>query len=519
MINFPSPPLLVHFSYSILHQHAAQLHLLFPPSPLHQPLTVTSPPPIYYSPLRSASLPVYTMRPLRFSPLRLSSLSQLPWSWPTSLSIHLPHRLRRKLRSTRSKIRAMQTPTSSIAGLEWSCRPSDTLRALHTHRCTVWDLQYLFLGLLLVGSLAVIESPGPLVKTLVVSVLLGTLAMPVTCQFFLPFLPIAVYLIFFYACQFISGEYRPPIWVRVLPALENILYGANLSNILSAHKATALDVLAWLPYGILHFGAPFVCSGLMFIFGPPGTTPVFARAFGYMCITGVFIQLLFPCAPPWYENKYGLAPANYSMPGSPAGLAAIDRLFGIDLYTSPFTASPMVFGAFPSLHSGNATLEALFMSHVFPRWRPLFVVYTLWLWWATMYLSHHYAVDLVAGASISALYYFGARARWLPRLQPGKLFRWDYDYVEHGDVLSPGASAYSALDYDLPLYDSSNDAASTSAFSSSSSAGPGSASASAVRSPATAEAADDTSSLGWDRDTDPSSFDLLPDLRGSGTAP
>lgn len=136
----------------------------------------------------------------------------------------------------------------------------------------------------------------------------------------------------------------------------------------------------------------------MFIFGPPGTVPNFARSFGWMNVVGVTIQLLFPCSPPWYENKYGLAPADYSIPGSPAGLARLDRLFGIDLYTSKFTASPMVFGAFPSLHAGSATIEALFMGHVFPQYRVLFFLYTLWLWWATMYLSHHYAVDLVGGS-------------------------------------------------------------------------------------------------------------------------
>ena len=198
--------------------------------------------------------------------------------------------------------------------------------------------------------------------------------------------------------RLIPSNWRPPIWVRVLPALENIFYGANLSNILSAHESTLLDILAWLPYGITHFGAPVVCSIAMFIFGPPGVVPTFARSFGWMNLVGVTIQLLFPCSPPWYENMYGLAPANYSIAGSPAGLAKVDQLFGIDLYTSTFTASPMVFGAFPSLHSGSATIEALFMSHIFPQFQPLFIAYTLWLWWATMYLSHHYAVDLVGGS-------------------------------------------------------------------------------------------------------------------------
>lgn len=198
--------------------------------------------------------------------------------------------------------------------------------------------------------------------------------------------------------RFIPSDWRPPIWVRVLPALENIFYGANLSNILSAHTNTFLDIMGWLPYGIIHFGAPFVCSIVIFIFSSPGTLPVFARSFGYMNLIGVSTQLLFPCSAPWYENLYGLAPANYSIPGSPAGLAAIDKLFGLPIYTPGFTGSPMVFGAFPSLHAGCGTTEALFMAFIFPRLRPFLIGYVLWLWWATMYLRHHYAVDLVGGS-------------------------------------------------------------------------------------------------------------------------
>jgi membrane-associated phospholipid phosphatase len=176
-----------------------------------------------------------------------------------------------------------------------------------------------------------------------------------------------------------------------------------------------------------------VVSIIMFIWGPPNTVPTFARAFGYMNIAGVIIQLLFPCSPPWYENMYGLVPANYSIPGSPAGLAAVDKLFGIDLYTTGFTASPQVFGAFPSLHSANATIEALFMSFVFPKLTPLFIAYTLWLWWATMYLSHHYAVDLVGGSLLAGIAFFIAKGKFLPRMQYDKEFRWDYDYIEIGE--------------------------------------------------------------------------------------
>ena len=93
-----------------------------------------------------------------------------------------------------------------------------------------------------------------------------------------------------------------------------------------------------------------------------------------------------------------MAPANYSMGGSPAGLARIDALFGWNLYSSTFTASPLVFGAMPSLHAGCATIEALFLGYVFPRARWVIYSYVMWIWWATLYLQHHYAVDLIAGS-------------------------------------------------------------------------------------------------------------------------
>ena len=255
----------------------------------------------------------------------------------------------------------------------------------------------------------------------------------------------------------------------MLPALENIFYGANLSNILSKHKHTVLDLLAWVPYGLTHFGAPVVCSAVMFVWGPPKYIPVWIRAFGWMNLAGVVIQIFFPCSPPWYENLYGLVPANYNVPGSPAGLAAIDKLFNIDMYTTPFTASPQVFGAFPSLHSANATLEALFMSNLFPKLTPLFIAYAMWLWWSTMYLSHHYAVDLVGGSlrmypalntrseprmltlrAVAGVTFFIAKAKFLPRVQHDKVFRWEYDYIEIGE----SQDAFMSLaGPGLPLYE------------------------------------------------------------------
>ncbi|KAK0625281.1 hypothetical protein B0T17DRAFT_269102 [Bombardia bombarda] len=363
---------------------------------------------------------------------------KLPFLWPASLKLSQLNPVPQKYRPSR-RLRLRQKAKSDAAGgadditrLKTSFDVSESIRTLQTRRWRIHDLQYLLLFAFIIFSLSIIP-PAPFIKTAVLLGLGLLLLMPITQQFFLPSLPIWTYLLYFFSSRFIDASYRPHIWVKVLPALENVLYGANLSNILSAHTHPILDVLAWLPYGIAHFALPLICSVLLFLFAAPGTMPVFARAFGYMCMLGVTIQLILPCTPPWYEKANGLEPAHYGMEGSPAGLARIDELFGVDMYTTSFTTAPVPFGAFPSLHSGNAVLEALFMQYCFPRFRGVFIMYVAWIWWATMYLNHHYAIDLVGGGIIAAVAYYVSRATWLPRPQADKSTRWEYEFVELGD--------------------------------------------------------------------------------------
>ncbi|KAH6900191.1 hypothetical protein B0T10DRAFT_18511 [Thelonectria olida] len=364
----------------------------------------------------------------------LSGKPKLQLLWPEQFNLPflntVPHRYR--MGRHRSKSRSRAHGLEDITTLQTSFNAWDGIRDLQKHKYRTSDLQYVFLALLALFSLW-IAPPAPGLKTLAVLASVWVSFMPATRQFFLPSACIWVWLLYFFCSRFIPNEYRPHIWVRVLPALENVLYGANLSSILSAHKHYVLDILAWLPYGLAHFGAPVVVSLIIFIFAAPGSTPVFARTFGWMSILGVTIQLLFPCTPPWYENEHGLEPAAYGMPGSPAGLARIDEILGFDMYTTNFSSAPVPFGAFPSLHAANAVLEALFMSHCFPQFRNFFIVYAGWVCWATMYLSHHYAIDLVCGGLIATAFFYVAKARWMPQRQEDKMTRWDYDYVEYGN--------------------------------------------------------------------------------------
>lgn len=221
-------------------------------------------------------------------------------------------------------------------------------------------------------------------KIFLVFAYLTGILVPLSSQFVLPATPIFGWLLFYYSSQFIPRAWRPHIWVSVLPTLESVLYGANISDILTRYTSSVLDVIAWLPYGVIHFAAPFVVAASLFVFGPPGSVKFFGTAFGAMNLLGVIIQVMVPCAPPWYELREGLTPATYDMLGSPGGLGRIDALFHSNGYTVTFTNSPVIFGAFPSLHAGCATMDALFLQHFFPRGAPFYWGYVAVLFWSTM---------------------------------------------------------------------------------------------------------------------------------------
>ena len=86
----------------------------------------------------------------------------------------------------------------------------------------------------------------------------------------------------------------------------------------------------------------------------------------------------------------------------------IDRIFGTKGYTNTFGSAPLVFGAFPSLHSGCATMDALFLTHFFPKYRYAYWTYVGVLYWSTMYLTHHYLIDVVGGGclALASFFYF-----------------------------------------------------------------------------------------------------------------
>ncbi|KAJ7577992.1 PAP2-domain-containing protein [Mycena floridula] len=296
---------------------------------------------------------------------------------------------------------------AAVGRLDKSLSPKDTIARLQRYSFKISDSIYILHFLLWTFWLTLMQVPGFPLKLAIPILFVTALIIPLTSQFFVPAIPIFTYLLSFYSSRFIPAVYRPDISVSLLPTLESVLYGANISDILTRWTHPVFDIMAWMPYGVGHFIIPFFVAAFLWLFRTKEALHLWARTFGYLNLTGVIIQIVFPCAAPWYEVIYGLTPANYTMKGSPGGLVRIDNLFHGEGYTITFSNAPVVFGAFPSLHAACATIEALFLSHFFPQTTRYVWTYVGVLYWSTMYLTHHYLIDVVAGACLATVFFYG----------------------------------------------------------------------------------------------------------------
>ncbi|KAH8105288.1 PAP2-domain-containing protein [Cristinia sonorae] len=296
---------------------------------------------------------------------------------------------------------------AAVARLDKSFSPTHVLHRVRQHTFTLSDYIYISFNVSLFSFwIYLMQEPGFPTKLLIPILYITALFIPFTSQFFVPATPVFAWIITFFSSRFIPVEWRPNVSVVLLPTLESVLYGANISDILTRYTHPFLDILAWLPYGVGHFVIPFVVAAFLWLFRPKQALHQWARIFGWLNLIGVFVQILLPCAPPWYEVIYGLAPATYAVRGSAAGLARIDALFHGSGYETTFSGAPVVFGAFPSLHSACATLEGLFLSHFFPQCAKYVWIYVLILYWSTMYLTHHYLIDVVGGSSLAVACFY-----------------------------------------------------------------------------------------------------------------
>ncbi|KAJ3366865.1 Aureobasidin resistance protein Aur1 [Allomyces arbusculus] len=272
--------------------------------------------------------------------------------------------------------------------------------------------------------------------------------------------PLAGYFVLFALPNSFPDAWFPRIDTQSLPVIDTALVGQPAHKYFQEYS-TARDVVAWLLYGVMHFVSPVIVGGGALVWGlrvgpkmpgnaalpgPGGSTTrawwkegvarvvrtvrwvdmragmlkAYVVVFACCNLAGVMIQYLLPTAAPWYNDKYGTAEPDRHMHGDAAGLSRVDAILGAPVYTTVFANSPLVFGAFPSLHAAYAVLAAIFVGDQFPWLHfgkapfPMAVLgtaYAAGMWWATMYFAHHYLIDLLGGGALAVACYVAARKR------------------------------------------------------------------------------------------------------------
>lgn len=266
-----------------LHMETDPLHT--PLAPHHSPSAMSRP--TSSTGVPQASLPRMLAAPFirTFRLLRLPLPSNLPTSPKALLSPLIVH------------------VVAALKRLDTSVDPRKTLDKLSRHPFTIWNTA-LWIFLVALAAFTLYLNEFLLLQILIPTAYILAMLIPATSQFVLPATPILAWLLLFFSAKFIPAEWRPEIHVVLLPTLESVLYGANISDILTRYTHPVLDILAWLPYGVMHFVIPFVLAAVLWVFAPKGAVQFFGKAFGFLNLTGVLIQLVFPCAAPCESHAH-----------------------------------------------------------------------------------------------------------------------------------------------------------------------------------------------------------------------
>ena len=110
--------------------------------------------------------------------------------------------------------------------------------------------------------------------------------------------------------------------------------------------------------------------------------------------------LLMPVAPPRFAHQFGEA---LPVVDVVAAVSAKIDWEGFSWMYGNLVGNPVA--AFPSMHAAYPTLVLLFLLERWRRAALLWVPATLTIWFATVYLGHHYVIDVIGGVAYAVVAY------------------------------------------------------------------------------------------------------------------
>lgn len=167
------------------------------------------------------------------------------------------------------------------------------------------------------------------------------------------------------------------------------------------HSNTFLDVLTGVFY-LCWVPVPLAFATFLFFKNREGFIQ-FSLNFLLVNLIGFVIYYIYPAAPPWYVQEHGFE-FIANTPGNTGGLAKFDLFFGSGIFRSLYSKSSNVFAAMPSLHASYPLIVLYYGIKYKLRWFNLvFATIMFGIWFAAVYNSHHYVLDVLAGISCAII--------------------------------------------------------------------------------------------------------------------
>ncbi len=188
----------------------------------------------------------------------------------------------------------------------------------------------------------------------------------------------------------------------VLSHVEKALFFCHPHRILSRLANPLFDMIAAVPY-LIHFPLPFLFTFYLAISERRREALLpYLWCVGFVSCIAVVIQTVYPTAPPWFTDSAVLNQHGnviYEFPVE-AGFSRLDKLFGFSLFHGLYSASPLKFGAFPSLHVALPT--TILLNHPWLGWKfGMFHVILITL--SALYIQHHYLIDALGAIAIACI--------------------------------------------------------------------------------------------------------------------
>ncbi|MBF8965264.1 inositol phosphorylceramide synthase [Pontibacter sp. FD36] len=228
-------------------------------------------------------------------------------------------------------------------------------------------------------------------------------ATPITRKFITGFSIFIVFWVLYDYMKAFPNYWFNAVHIGDLYNAEKAVFGIrNGEGILSPnefwqqHSNAFLDVmsgifyLSWIPVPLAFAGFLFFWNRQQFVY--------FSLTFLLVNLLGFVVYYLYPAAPPWYVQLHGFEFIDKT-PGNTAGLVRFDEFFGITVFHSLYAKGSNVFAAMPSLHSAYPLIVLYYAlkNRLGIVAKVFFTIITVGIWFAAVYTSHHYVLDVLAG--------------------------------------------------------------------------------------------------------------------------